>query len=307
MCDDNDPNAPQCFVASMKDENVILHDFGFQGVIATIPLVVYSFTCQPQVLPIYLELVRPSPTRMLRVARYAFVFCVLLYVTIAIFGFLTFVGETQGDFLLNDYKHHQEVLVGGFGLIVAVSLCIPMFVHAGRFNIIGRNNNNSNDNDNDNNDDDEESYMDGSVNGNSGEILYSQMQQEQQQQNMHKLTTTSSSQQEDVEDSNTCGGKCTRCLNKGDTYHRLVTLVWIFSAYGVASTFKNIEFVISILGSTTIPIIGYILPAFFLIRLTPRNSYKCMKAVCCTMALVVEVICLSNLGFQIKSWAKGDI
>uniref|UniRef100_A0A7S3Z3P5 Amino acid transporter transmembrane domain-containing protein n=1 Tax=Lotharella globosa TaxID=91324 RepID=A0A7S3Z3P5_9EUKA len=231
MCDDNDPDAAKCFASAMKDPKILWGPATFQGFTTTLPMIIYSYTCQANVLPIYLEMNRPSPERMLFVTKCAFTVCILVYLTIGLFGYLTFPDDIMGDYLLNNYRHHAQVLAGGFGLVVSVAFCIPLFVHAGRFNIMGRKKERPMTRDE--YQQLENQIMDFNQNNpvvhedDDGNVL-----------NLQPTTPTNAQH---------CQQVCW-CLNR-EVMHVWVTLLWLGLAYGIACTVDNIAIVIGILGS----------------------------------------------------------
>uniref|UniRef100_A0A7S3Z3R7 Amino acid transporter transmembrane domain-containing protein n=1 Tax=Lotharella globosa TaxID=91324 RepID=A0A7S3Z3R7_9EUKA len=93
------------------------------------------------------------------------------------------------------------------------------------------------------------------------------------------------------------------CLNR-EVMHVWVTLLWLGLAYGIACTVDNIAIVIGILGSTTIPVIGYVLPLTFLLRMTNRDQYMLQKAAAVFFTVVICIMCLTNLGYSIKGYAS---
>mmetsp|Transcript_5341 Transcript_5341/g.8952 ORF Transcript_5341/g.8952 Transcript_5341/m.8952 type:complete len:87 (-) Transcript_5341:320-580(-) len=81
--------------------------------------------------------------------------------------------------------------------------------------------------------------------------------------------------------------------------HVWVTLLWLAMSYGISSAISNIGIVIGILGSTTIPIIGYILPTTFLIQMDTKNEYKVQKFFALLITGFICLACLANLAFQV--------
>jgi sodium-coupled neutral amino acid transporter 2 len=63
------------------------------NILTSIGLVVFSFTCHPNVIPIYEELERRSTKRGFRFLSRGLLIVLVLYLTVGIFGFLTFYNE----------------------------------------------------------------------------------------------------------------------------------------------------------------------------------------------------------------------
>jgi len=284
MCGD-DEKSPKCLGDAINDSKVLSGEGTFEGFVTAVPIIVLSFTCQPNVLPIYIEMVRPSPEKMLRVGRYAFFFASSLYMTIGIFGYLTFTTDTLSDYLLNDYKHHREVLAGGFGLVISVSCSIPLFVHAGRFNILGSKAATAGGADGD--DEQDQGY---------NPLVHNDYDDDEQKGKSAFL--------DDGDDAVAAHDlSWTAFLLKPEVMHIWVTLLWLAMSYGISSAISNIGIVIGILGSTTIPIIGYILPTTFLIQMDTKNEYKVQKFFALLITGFICLACLANLAFQIKGFA----
>mmetsp|Transcript_5280 Transcript_5280/g.7772 ORF Transcript_5280/g.7772 Transcript_5280/m.7772 type:complete len:500 (+) Transcript_5280:72-1571(+) len=284
MCGHGD-DSPPCFAEALQKESYLWGPRSFEGLATTIPIMIYSFTCQANVLPIYLELLRPSPQRMLRVTRISFSICCVIYLLIAIFGYLTFGNDTMGDYLLNDYKHHSVVLVGGFGLVVSVALCIPLFVHAGRFNIMG------------------------SVKKSGGErgeynIIGSPGSPVIGGDDEKSVRFLVNAPDISLPPTETSELSWREYLFQKDVMHIWVTLLWLAMSYGISSAINNIEAVIGILGATTLPIIGYLLPLIFIFHITERDAYIPQKIIGCVTTTIIAVFCLSSLVLQFKSYAS---
>lgn len=70
--------------------NAPVAEFGAYNILTSISLVVFSFTCHPNVIPIYEELERRSTKRGFKFLSRGLVIVLLLYLIVGIFGFLTF-------------------------------------------------------------------------------------------------------------------------------------------------------------------------------------------------------------------------
>ena len=93
-----------------------------------VPLVVFAYTCHPNVLPVYIELQSPSARRMDKVIRRSVLIAVILYLSLGIFAVLTFGNDTRPNFLYNDYHHSAAILIGCAGFTAAVVITVPLFV-----------------------------------------------------------------------------------------------------------------------------------------------------------------------------------
>eukprot|EP01084_Bolivina_argentea_P025701 47787_1 len=105
------------------------------GFLSSFPIFVYAYSCQPQVLPIYVELQRRSVRRMHKVIRRSLYFSVTLYVSVGIFGFLTFMDGSCGNVLQNNFKKHPEVILSAVTICISCMFTLPICVYAFRENI----------------------------------------------------------------------------------------------------------------------------------------------------------------------------
>eukprot|EP00471_Norrisiella_sphaerica_P011129 CAMPEP_0184503796 /NCGR_PEP_ID=MMETSP0113_2-20130426/52096_1 /TAXON_ID=91329 /ORGANISM="Norrisiella sphaerica, Strain BC52" /LENGTH=466 /DNA_ID=CAMNT_0026893353 /DNA_START=2944 /DNA_END=4344 /DNA_ORIENTATION=- len=283
MCGDaSDDNSPKCFSESFQDERIVWGPTTFAGFAQTVPIMIFAYTCQPNVLPVYLEMSRPSPGRMLRVGRISITICTCIYVAISLFGYLTFTDNVEGDYLLNDYKHHREVLAGGFGLVLSVALCIPLFVHAGRFNIMGGQS---------------------SSKSNGVDAPYSQIPEPMESAIFDEVDSMNQDQMNGHSGNHENGTNTwAQYVFNPEVMHYWTTILWLIAAYGIASSIENIAIVIGILGSTTIPIISFVLPTIFMSCLA-NGRYRLQRYIAIILTIVVCVFCLANLLYQIKDFA----
>lgn len=86
--------------------------FGAYNILASMSYVIFSFTCHPNVIPIYEELERRSTKRGFKFLSRGLVFVLLLYLVVGIFGFLTFyddynVFKFPSQILQADYSHNN--------------------------------------------------------------------------------------------------------------------------------------------------------------------------------------------------------
>ena len=105
------------------------------GFLSSFPIFVFAYSCQPNVLPIYVELQRRSVRRMHKVIRRSLYFAASLYVFVGIFGFLTFMEGTCGNVLQNDYRHHPEIIVSAVSICISCVFTLPMCIFAFRENL----------------------------------------------------------------------------------------------------------------------------------------------------------------------------
>ncbi|CAH0480412.1 unnamed protein product [Peronospora belbahrii] len=116
-------------------EHLPLFDWRLSHLLRAIPLVVFSFTCHPNVLPIYLILKRRSSKRMCKVMNRSIGTATAVYALCGFFVVLTFGEATRSNFLKNNYHGDGAVGAGCLGFGLALILSIPLFIHTLRDNI----------------------------------------------------------------------------------------------------------------------------------------------------------------------------
>lgn len=112
-----------------------IFDMRLSHLLRAIPLVVFSFTCHPNVLPIYLVLKHRSSKRMYKVMDRSIGIATIIYSLCGFFVVLTFGEATQSNFLKNNYHRDGAVIAGCLGFSIALILTVPLFVHTLRDNI----------------------------------------------------------------------------------------------------------------------------------------------------------------------------
>ncbi|GAB9473773.1 Amino acid/auxin permease [Globisporangium polare] len=115
--------------------HLVLFDWRLERLLTAFPLVIFVYTCHPNVLPIYLVLKRRSSRRMYKVMNRSIGIAAAVYALCGAFVVLTFGEHTKSNFLKNDYHGDGAVLAGCIGFSVALILTVPLFVHTLRDNI----------------------------------------------------------------------------------------------------------------------------------------------------------------------------
>jgi len=116
-------------------DNVDWYGLSWTSHFYTLPLIITSFAAHPTVLPIYIELRRKSPQEMWTVIIAGLSVATGIYTVLSTFGYLTFLGDTKADFLLNDYRHNVLIVCGAIGLCLVCALAVPLYIHAKRKSI----------------------------------------------------------------------------------------------------------------------------------------------------------------------------
>ncbi|XP_045897261.1 sodium-coupled neutral amino acid transporter 3-like [Micropterus dolomieu] len=95
----------------------------------TIPILAFAFVCHPEVLPIYTELSNPTKRRMQNIGNVSILGMFIMYFFTAIFGYLTFYGNTEAE-LLHTYSKVDPldtlILCVRLAVLVAVTLTVPV-------------------------------------------------------------------------------------------------------------------------------------------------------------------------------------
>ncbi|XP_053321602.1 sodium-coupled neutral amino acid symporter 1 isoform X2 [Spea bombifrons] len=92
-----------------------------------LPTIAFAFVCHPSVLPIYSELRDRSKKKMQLVSHISFFAMFVMYLTTAVFGYLTFLSNVQAE-LLHTYEDKKDVLIltVRLAVIIAVILTVPV-------------------------------------------------------------------------------------------------------------------------------------------------------------------------------------
>ncbi len=135
------PHQVECvWKESSKTNQNIYAASSFKGILTTVSIVIFAFTCHPNVLPVYLELQRPTETRMVdKVIFRALLGALLLYLVVSVFAYLIFLDQLEdsnGNFLLNDFQNGIGVILGDIFMSIYIVLAIPIMVNACRTSII---------------------------------------------------------------------------------------------------------------------------------------------------------------------------
>lgn len=197
-------------------------------------IIIYSYTCHPNVLPIYLELQRRSPRRMNKVCRRSLGTAFSLYLFMGLFGFLTFGQATSSNILLNDYRRDVSVIVAAFVVCISITLTIPLFIHAWRKSFI--------------------------------ELVFGEV-----------------------------------AMRASPLKHFGVTLLVVGAALALGVLVTDLSVPFGLLGASINPIICYILPAVFFVRIQPDGSTACQRRFAVAMACFMTATAVYSLYSQISA------
>ena len=81
--------------------------------------------------------------------------------------------------------------------------------------------------------------------------------------------------------------------------HITITVIFGFASVIIGISVTSISVVFGILGSTTYPLLGNILPAVFFLKLVPKNKFKLKRKVALIQAIFVGVVSACSLFWKI--------
>lgn len=103
-----------------------------EGMLTSVPLIMFAFTCQVNVFDVYRELSNPSEAKMMRVSWYGlFGICLMVYGTMGIFGYMDFLETVQGNILINmryDVGHSAMITCAYVAITLTIVSAFPLVV-----------------------------------------------------------------------------------------------------------------------------------------------------------------------------------
>ncbi|KAJ9449816.1 Vacuolar amino acid transporter 6 [Diplonema papillatum] len=105
--------------------DVDLRWFRFDGqTLLALPLIMLAYTCQVNVFSIYGELKNATPQRMMKISWLGmFGLCFMVYATMGVFGYLEFLGDTDGN-ILNNYEPKNNVFLAVAFVAIALTVVV---------------------------------------------------------------------------------------------------------------------------------------------------------------------------------------
>eukprot|EP01079_Euglenida_sp_SAG-EU17-18_P004022 gene4022-100_t len=95
----------------------------------SLPIIIQSFSCQINIFPLVGELRKPTRHRSMAFIHMALTLCLVVYVIVSSFGYLTFYTKVQGNILLNYELNDELVQIGRVAMGAAVLLSFPLQCH----------------------------------------------------------------------------------------------------------------------------------------------------------------------------------
>jgi amino acid permease len=94
-----------------------------------LPIIAFAFSSHVQVYQIYRETGQKNIPRMMSVVHMSVGTCLVLYLAVGVFGYLTFYSVTDGN-VLNNYTDEDNAFValGKVGLAITLTFSSPLFV-----------------------------------------------------------------------------------------------------------------------------------------------------------------------------------
>jgi amino acid permease len=107
--------------------------FTFNGIVDSVPLIIFAYMYQVNIPQIYLELTSRNYKTMSRVVYWGTFLAVICYMMIGIFGYLTFDDNPYDklkdkNILMAPYINNIPILAGNFAILFAVITAAPLVV-----------------------------------------------------------------------------------------------------------------------------------------------------------------------------------
>lgn len=227
--------------AKMTLSTVLWPAHGMTSVLTACPLIIFAFSCQPNVCAIFHEL--PEKHRMNRVLYVAVSCCAMLYTSISMAAYLDFGGAVQPNVLQNYCIHHLLIQVAFVGMTIAVIMAFPLNVFPTRVTLEG--------------------LIWGYRHGDHVEVEMEDTSSSDAQEPL--LPESYYSSYEPLDESRL------DCL---DVRHVGLTLGITSLALILAMVAPNISVVFGLLGGTTSSVIGFILPGMVGIKVVSNARWK---------------------------------
>lgn len=222
-----------------ENNDVRLWPESFSDVLLGLPIFMFAFSCQVNVISIYEELEKPSLSRM-RIVTYSTVtICLIAYLMTGIFSYLEFGEETMNNILINFCvrQTHDPMVVAAFvSIIITVVMAFPLNIFPCRYTV---------------------------------DVILARLEK------MYVRQLPPHAQKRDAEehrllpkvDVHTNGNLTQHDSKERAMRHILLTFLIAGSALFVALIVPNISVVFAIMGGTASAVIGFILPGMFALKL----------------------------------------
>lgn len=110
--------------------HLVLFETNIERLLEAVPLIIFVYTCHPNIMPICSVLKRPSTRRMHKVVDRSLIIATAVYAICGVFVIFTFGEATKSNFLQNNYHHSTAMIIGAIGFSVALVLTVPLFIHS---------------------------------------------------------------------------------------------------------------------------------------------------------------------------------
>lgn len=110
--------------------HLVLFETNIERLLEAVPLIIFVYTCHPNIMPICSVLKRPSTRRMHKVVDRSLIIATAVYTICGVFVVFTFGEATKSNFLQNNYHHSTAMIIGAIGFSVALVLTVPLFIHS---------------------------------------------------------------------------------------------------------------------------------------------------------------------------------
>merc|ERR1712129_39993 len=83
--------------------------------------------------------------------------------------------------------------------------------------------------------------------------------------------------------------------------HVLVTFGVLAFCVLISISIQNISLIMGFLGSTTNPITGYVLPTYFVMKMTKKKEHQTMKIISMIMVVFVVIVSMGSIYLKINA------
>jgi amino acid permease len=104
----------------------------FERGVSAFPIICFSLTSHVTLLPMIQEMKSPSVKKVSIVGALNVTICVMMYMTIAVFGYVLFIDNTQDNILNSFDKGDVLILIAKVFITFVVILSYPLFLYATR-------------------------------------------------------------------------------------------------------------------------------------------------------------------------------
>lgn len=118
----------------LRGEIAVFKPASAQGVITTIPIIVFAFTCAQNMFASINEMRSRNMKTIVKIAINVVSICAVVYISVGLAGYLSF-GNNVGDNIIAMYNLSVWTTLGRFAIVVLVVFSYPLMFHPARSSI----------------------------------------------------------------------------------------------------------------------------------------------------------------------------